>query len=170
MRPIVNREALTEKKAYAWLKQQYDGPDVDWQRIETMAGAGVPDVNVCARGVEAWLELKVMRYRRASFRSMVLSFQLRKAQLAWLVRRNRAGGRAWVVATQPRLETDPPIYHPPHHRRFQLRLFRPEDLRAYLVLDGTHEPSVQMTREVVEMLDRWPLLGSLLATPGPQSA
>jgi len=35
-------------------------PEVHWVRIESgMTGAGIPDVNGCWKGREAWIELKV---------------------------------------------------------------------------------------------------------------
>lgn len=65
-------------------------PEVHWQRIETGGtGLGIPDLNYCCDGVEGWIELK----------SVASGWQvgLRPEQVAWLARRERAGGRTFVA-------------------------------------------------------------------------
>lgn len=80
----------TEKQLYARLKAM--APNAHWQRIETGAGTGVPDVNVCLNGVEEWLELKIALVKQGH-----MKIELRDSQVAWLNRRIRAGGRVSVV-------------------------------------------------------------------------
>lgn len=64
-------------------------PSVHWQPIETGGtGRGIPDLNFCSGGVEGWIENKV---------TSTLSVGLRPEQIAWLARRSRAGGRAFVA-------------------------------------------------------------------------
>lgn len=55
------------------------------QIIEHLHHAGVPDLNVCVRGQEAWIELKVREDRVSS------------AQLLWASLRIQAGGRCFIV-------------------------------------------------------------------------
>lgn len=62
---------------------------VHWQSVETgMTGRGVPDSNGCAAGVEFWVEFKV---------TVGWAVTLRPEQVAWLMRRARAGGRVFVA-------------------------------------------------------------------------
>lgn len=61
------------------------------QRLEPGAAApGCPDVNICARGAEIWIENKVVaRGKRVR--------TLTPAQVAWLSRRATCGGRTWIM-------------------------------------------------------------------------
>lgn len=73
------------------------------QCIESSTGNGIPDVNLCAHGLEIWLELKAGTPQP----------KLRPEQLAWLTRRNTAGGRAYVLH-QPKDDNHPwAIYSAP---------------------------------------------------------
>jgi len=64
--------------------------DCHAQRIETgSTGLGIPDVNMCWQGHEFWVELKIVKGKRV---------ELRPEQVAWLFRRNRAGGVSWIAA------------------------------------------------------------------------
>ena len=66
-------------------------PMVHWQAVETGGtGLGVPDLNGCYEGVEFWVELKLVKRG--------LKLGLSPTQIAWLARRHRVGGRAWVFA------------------------------------------------------------------------
>jgi hypothetical protein len=85
-------EMITEQaeiKFWNWLKSKLSKSKVDMQRIENTTGGGVPDVNMCHRGTDAWLELKV--YVKGNV-------VLRKQQYAWIVRRAKANGNVMVVA------------------------------------------------------------------------
>ena len=80
----------TEKaNVYTLLKKNL--PSVDWQRIENLAGTGVPDVNGCYNGTEFWIENKVARSG---------SFEIRPDQVAWLTRRFNAGGKVFVLVRE----------------------------------------------------------------------
>ena len=72
-----------------WKLIKRNTPKVHWTRVESPGSPGVPDVNGCRDGVEAWLELTILRGRKV---------ELRPAQVAWLISRSRAGGRSWIVA------------------------------------------------------------------------
>lgn len=64
-------------------------PDVHWTSIESpVTGAGIPDSNGCADGVEFWVEHK---------RATALAVGLSKFQVAWHLRRRRAGGRTFIA-------------------------------------------------------------------------
>lgn len=58
-------------------------------RIENATAIGMPDVNVCCRGIEAWFELKVW--------TEGAGILLRKEQWAWMNRRNVHRGVVWVL-------------------------------------------------------------------------
>jgi hypothetical protein len=82
-----------EKDFWTLFKNQLDiPPDIHHQRIETgSTGRGIPDVNICRRGKEVWVELKVVNGKRV---------KLRPEQVAWHVRRARAGGVSWIFARE----------------------------------------------------------------------
>lgn len=65
-------------------------PAVHWQAVETGGtGRGIPDLNGCLRGVEFWVELKLVKRG--------LQVPLTPTQVAWHLRRARAGGRTWLL-------------------------------------------------------------------------
>jgi len=70
-----------------------------WQSIETGAvGPGTPDSNFCfPGGREGWIEFKF---------TSGWTVPLRPAQIGWLLRRARAGGRVWVAVRQQRKAED----------------------------------------------------------------
>jgi len=60
-----------------------------WQSVETWStGQGVPDVNVCLRGVETWVEFKT---------TATNAVRISTEQVGWIERRLRAGGRVLVI-------------------------------------------------------------------------
>lgn len=66
-----------------WLK------NVHWQPIETWStGQGVPDVNGCSNGVEAWIENKWTKGWKVD---------TSPHQIAWIERRVRNGGRVFIA-------------------------------------------------------------------------
>lgn len=68
-------------------------------RVENRAGTGEGDVNFCCDGVEGWCELKYKAALPARIRTpLFTSGGLRAEQIAWTVRRARAGGNVWVLA------------------------------------------------------------------------
>lgn len=66
-------------------------PEVHWQRIENVAGTGVPDVNGCLDGIEFWIECKIGKAG---------SFEIRPDQIAWHTKRVNKGGRCFVVVRE----------------------------------------------------------------------
>lgn len=60
-----------------------------WQGIETWStGQGVPDMNGCLNGADFWIENKLTN-------GWAVHFEF--GQVAWIERRVRAGGRAFVA-------------------------------------------------------------------------
>lgn len=92
----------TEKQLYNYLKSLF--PYGHWQRIETPVGTGIPDVNCCINGTESWLELKIgsTKHDRKTGKLMV-SIHMRRDQRSWLRKRDKAGGRCFVVVGVARL-------------------------------------------------------------------
>jgi hypothetical protein len=64
-------------------------PGVDWLRIENLVGEGMADINGCLKGVEAWIETKIVNGNQIRFQPF---------QPAWLINRLAHGGRAFVLA------------------------------------------------------------------------
>lgn len=64
-------------------------PRAHWVTIETgLVTVGVPDSNCCLEGRETWVECKAARGWRV---------RIRPEQVAWMVKRTMAGGRALVA-------------------------------------------------------------------------
>lgn len=64
----------------------------DWCSIESgSTSGGIPDSNFCINGIEGWLELKQTKGHAVT---------LLPAQVGWLCRRARAGGRVWIAVRQ----------------------------------------------------------------------
>ncbi len=63
----------------------------DIAMIENMVESGCPDLTICYKGIESWVELKVQG------QSGVL---LRKFQVPWGMRRAAHGGRVFIFAEQ----------------------------------------------------------------------
>lgn len=83
---------LAEKRF--WTKLQGKMPRMAHaQRIETTTGTGVPDLNICAGGLETWVELKMVNRN--------CTVLLRKEQHAWIKRRHAVGGKVMVWAHNP---------------------------------------------------------------------
>ena len=76
-----------EQRFIHWLRPIFPN-DADYCRIENVVGVGVPDINVCYRGREVWIEAKYV-YDELP--------QIRKAQYAWGMRRASVGGNVYVL-------------------------------------------------------------------------
>lgn len=74
-----------------WFVSQFKR-DCDIVPIESTVSRGVPDLNVCHRGIECWIELKLFVGGRVL---------LRPEQYAWGVRRMHHGGRVFIMALHP---------------------------------------------------------------------
>lgn len=65
-------------------------PRCHWQSVETgFTSRGVPDSNFCLDGFEGWVEFKSVR------RGWIVP--LRPEQIAWLITREKHGGRTFVA-------------------------------------------------------------------------
>jgi Holliday junction resolvase len=64
-------------------------PQVNWTTIESRyTESGIPDLNGCYAGADFWIECKVTK---------AYAVVLRPAQIAWIDRRIRAGGKVWIA-------------------------------------------------------------------------
>lgn len=80
---------MNEHQFYQKFQDHMKGHGAHCQRIENTVGSGVPDINVCLLGMEAWAELKMI---------IPVGVLLRKEQYAWGMRRAQAGGTVVVIA------------------------------------------------------------------------
>ena len=72
-------------------------PEIHWLTVETSATeGGVPDMNGCFSAQEFWIEMKLTRGFAVS---------LRPQQIGWLMRRTRAGGRAFIAVRRYALKS-----------------------------------------------------------------
>jgi hypothetical protein len=86
---------MRETRGLAHLKKQF--PYGHFQRIETWAGSGIFDLNVCIGSVESWVELKqAIRPKRES---TPVKAHVKPGQIAWEHLRRSAGGRTFVGLT-----------------------------------------------------------------------
>ncbi len=70
----------------------------DFQPIEMfLLAAGVPDLNFCHAGVDGWIELK---------RTTAWALTVRPAQVGWIERRLRSGGRVFIATRRLRRDAD----------------------------------------------------------------
>ena len=90
MTPELQPHNQEEKKLYQWLRNLMKKHHV--VRIENTVGSGMPDVNICTEGYEAWIELKIVTLR---------GILLRKEQYAWGVRRAKHQGRSLILSYDP---------------------------------------------------------------------
>ena len=89
------------KEKNLWLLLRNNLSQIHLQRIETgMTGAGVPDVNGCAKGKEFWIELKEIHSGN--------QLTLRPMQISWLAKRASHGGQVFVMA---RKNDEIKLYH-----------------------------------------------------------
>lgn len=76
-------------------------PLAHWQRLESWASVGCPDVNGCLNGVDVWVESKEVyvgsdRGLDDPDDAIVKAGNTRKSQAAWLTKRALVGGKAYV--------------------------------------------------------------------------
>lgn len=75
------------------------GDVAHWQRFEDGSSLGIPDINICIKGVEAWIEAKYVPEEDLPKRERTpVRIGLRPEQALWLRNRKLAGGHAYVLA------------------------------------------------------------------------
>lgn len=68
------------------------------QRIEDSASVGVPDLNVCVKGGEGWVEFKHVDEQKVPKRAATpMKIGLKPEQAIWLNQRTSVGGNAYVL-------------------------------------------------------------------------
>lgn len=95
----------TESDVYKAMRRKL--PQVDWQRVENWAGAGVPDVNGAFLwpangreiGFEIWCELKVCKTKAYKTKDL-----WRPSQIAYITRRSCKSANIWNLVSHPRAE------------------------------------------------------------------
>ena len=96
--PVTKDRSNNESGFYKLLRKHLPR-DAHAQRIETGGtGLGIPDLNVCYKGKEAWIELKTTAGNKP---------KISANQVAWHLKRNRAGGNTFFFvrkkASGPRI-------------------------------------------------------------------
>lgn len=84
-----------EQRLWQLIKPHVPGDNV---RIESVTGSGIPDVNFCSNGREAWIENKVKTIYRVNIGDSedTLESILRETQLSWHWKRVKNGGIVYV--------------------------------------------------------------------------
>lgn len=83
---------MAEISGYQRLKRLLP-KDTFFQRIETMAGAGVPDLYICCRGKSSWIELKEATKTKDGRLKLK---HIRPAQRAWARQATAAGAHVYM--------------------------------------------------------------------------
>lgn len=90
---------MSERTAYNRFKLMVMLPGDRLDRIENMAGTGMPDVNGCFEGSEFWIEIK--NPRKEPVRKLLTplfgsNHRLSQDQKNWFKRQDKAGGKGFV--------------------------------------------------------------------------
>lgn len=97
-----------------------------WQSVETgYTSRGVPDSNCCIQSVDFWVEFKSVRRGWA--------VKMRPEQVAWLVTRERHGGRTFIAVRRRVSGAD------------ELWLYRGSDAREVMDAGLVHPPLLKET-------------------------
>lgn len=115
-------------------------PKIHWVRIETMTGRGVPDLNYCGAGKEGWVETKLAKGWMVG---------LRPEQVAWLMRRHRAGGKVFIAVRRKNKTAD------------QLFIVRGEHA-ATLLEEGLQGTPCSLLGEGYPVIWDWPAIKEIL--------
>jgi hypothetical protein len=90
-------EAMSEKNAYATLKDKVFKPMDRVSRVENALETGMPDVNYCIKSVEGWIEIKYpTEPKRENTRLFGSSHKFSQDQLNWILEQRNAGGIVWL--------------------------------------------------------------------------
>jgi len=86
-----------EGTLWKWMKKAklFFKASLDLNRVENGVSSGMPDTEGCLRGVQFWIELKCSA--RPARPTTPIKPKFRPAQVPWLKRRWKAGGRAFVL-------------------------------------------------------------------------
>ncbi len=128
----------SEQDLHIYLRTLFPPPS-HYVRVETSTESGCPDVNICHRGVELWLELKYVEKGYPI---------LRKEQYAWGIRRARAGGDVKILTFgmgQFKLYSYPRIIVNPRGDNKTLDLVSSPDV---YITHGTSEAKVHLMIEL----------------------
>ena len=89
---------MSESADYKRLKKNWCEPRDRIDRIENIVGTGMPDVNICASGIEFWVEQKSPKEPKRSTTILFGSnHKLSVEQKNWFLRQKNAKGRAFVL-------------------------------------------------------------------------
>lgn len=83
----------TEKAIRRWIHLT---PGMHVAAIEGSTTYGVPDLNFAVDGVEGWIEIKLLKYRKRTD-DFVLASPFRPGQLGWIRTRSLCGGNVIVA-------------------------------------------------------------------------
>ena len=95
---------MAESKDYQTFKRNALEPLDRVDRIENFLVIGMPDVNCCVDGAEAWVEFKSsVEPKRPTTALFGSNHKLSQEQKNWMLRQRNAGGRCYIlVATDKR--------------------------------------------------------------------
>src|SRR3954462_1625562 len=95
---------MSERSQYVTLRDHLCRPGDRMDRVENLVMLGMPDINLCAEGIEVWIEMKnPTEPKRSATPLFGSNHPLSIDQENWFIRQYQAGGRGFVlIATDKR--------------------------------------------------------------------
>ena len=90
----------TEKALAKWLKENFPGA---WSKIEAPTATGIPDLFYAMKGLNGFMELKVVRGKIKKI-ERVKKIQIRPSQVAWIKRNTALGVNVHLVFKWDRVD------------------------------------------------------------------
>jgi len=88
---------MSERNAYATLKEKVFRPRDRVSRVENALETGMPDVNYCIDGFEGWIEIKYpVEPKRESTPLFGSNHKFSQDQLNWILAQRIAKGTVWL--------------------------------------------------------------------------
>jgi hypothetical protein len=89
---------MSEQSARHTFKKHVDRLGAHWQRFEDSLSVGIPDINICYKGKEVWIEAKQFDESKLPKRERTpVRIGLSAEQCLWLTQRRMAGGHVAVL-------------------------------------------------------------------------
>jgi len=91
---------MAESTDYKRFKAKVPQPGDRLDRVENILVRGMPDINMCSKGTEIWMEQKSPREpKRPRTPLFGSNHRVSQNQKNWFLRQRQAGRRAWFLIT-----------------------------------------------------------------------
>ena len=97
-----------EQKVWDAMKRGAKKVPALWlQRVENIAGDGMPDVHAAHDAIESWVELKAAKMPARSTTKLQMSEGLRQSQINWHLKAQSKGLRTYILVRIEGMEREP---------------------------------------------------------------